>query len=97
MAELRLDPRTLCAALLHDVIEDTEADFERVAAEFGVEVAELVDGVSKITRMEFQSQEEAQAENFRKMLLAMASDIRVILIKLAGRGALARTPARIGA
>jgi len=85
LASLRLDARTLCAALLHDVVEDTGTELTRIKQEFGVEVAELVDGVSKITRMEFQSQEEAQAENFRKMLLAMAADIRVILIKLADR------------
>jgi RelA/SpoT family (p)ppGpp synthetase len=85
LASLRLDARTLCAALLHDVVEDTATDLERIRLDFGAEVAELVDGVSKITRMEFQSQEEAQAENFRKMLLAMAADIRVILIKLADR------------
>ncbi len=85
LAGLRLDSRTLCAALLHDVIEDTGIELARIEREFGDEVAELVDGVSKITRMEFQSQEEAQAENFRKMLLAMAADIRVILIKLADR------------
>lgn len=85
LASLRLDARSLCAAMLHDVVEDTGTDLDRVRNEFGSEVAELVDGVSKITRMEFQSQEEAQAENFRKMLLAMAADIRVILIKLADR------------
>ena len=82
---MRLDARTLSAAILHDVIEDTGTAKEKLAEEFGADVAGLVDGVSKITRIEFQSQEEAQAENFRKMLLAMASDIRVILIKLADR------------
>lgn len=85
LASLRLDSSSLCAALMHDVVEDTGTDLEQVRSEFSTEVAELVDGVSKITRMEFQSQEEAQAENFRKMLLAMAADIRVILIKLADR------------
>ncbi len=85
LAGLRLDPGTLCAALLHDVVEDTNVDLDGIQKEFGPEVAELVDGVSKITRMEFQNQEEEQAENFRKMLLAMAADIRVILIKLADR------------
>src|SRR3989338_8780812 len=85
LATMRLDARTLSAAILHDVIEDTGTAKEKLAAEFGADVAGLVDGVSKITRIEFQSQEEAQAENFRKMLLAMASDIRVILIKLADR------------
>jgi RelA/SpoT family (p)ppGpp synthetase len=82
---MRLDARSLMAALLHDVIEDTATAKERIAEQFGREVAELVDGVSKITRIEFQSEAEAQAENFRKMLLAMARDIRVILIKLADR------------
>ncbi|HYA37619.1 MAG TPA: bifunctional (p)ppGpp synthetase/guanosine-3',5'-bis(diphosphate) 3'-pyrophosphohydrolase, partial [Candidatus Methylomirabilis sp.] len=85
MAGMHLDGKSLTAAILHDVIEDTPTAKERIAEEFGADVAELVDGVSKITRIEFQSQEEAQAENFRKMLLAMASDIRVILIKLADR------------
>jgi len=82
---MHLDAKSITAAILHDVIEDTPTAKEHLAAEFGKDVAALVDGVSKITRIEFQSQEEAQAENFRKMLLAMASDIRVILIKLADR------------
>ncbi len=85
LAGMHLDGKSITAAILHDVIEDTPTVKERIAEEFGNDVAELVDGVSKITRIEFQSQEEAQAENFRKMLLAMASDIRVILIKLADR------------
>ncbi len=85
LADMHLDSRTLSAAILHDVIEDTPTAKERLVEEFGKDVAEMVDGVSKITRIEFQSQEEAQAENFRKMLLAMARDIRVILIKLADR------------
>ncbi len=85
LTTMRLDARTLSAAILHDVIEDTGTSKEKIIDEFGADVAGLVDGVSKITRIEFQSQEEAQAENFRKMLLAMASDIRVILIKLADR------------
>ncbi|MBI3575798.1 MAG: HD domain-containing protein, partial [Gammaproteobacteria bacterium] len=70
LATMRLDARTLSAAILHDVIEDTGTVKEKLAEEFGADVAGLVDGVSKITRIEFQSQEEAQAENFRKMLLA---------------------------
>ena len=82
---MHLDARSIIAAILHDVIEDTPTAKENIAEQFGADVAALVDGVSKITRIEFQSQEEAQAENFRKMLLAMASDIRVILIKLADR------------
>ena len=85
LAGMRLDAKSITAAILHDVIEDTPTAKERIAEEFGEDIAALVDGVSKITRIEFQSQEEAQAENFRKMLLAMASDIRVILIKLADR------------
>lgn len=85
LAGLRMDPQTLMAALLHDVIEDTEVTKEELAAQFGSVVAELVDGVSKLTQIEFKSKAEAQAENFRKMTLAMANDIRVILVKLADR------------
>lgn len=85
LAKMRLDHCCLIAALLHDVIEDTGISKERVAKEFGEEVAELVDGVSKLTHMSFSSQAEAQAANFRKMLLAVAKDIRVIIIKLADR------------
>jgi len=85
LGELRLDHKSIIAAILHDVIEDTETVKEQIAGEFGSEVAELVDGVSKLTQMEFESQAEAQAENFRKMILAMVRDIRVILVKLADR------------
>ncbi|CAK0780090.1 bifunctional (p)ppGpp synthase/hydrolase SpoT [Gammaproteobacteria bacterium] len=85
LAEMHLDHRSIMAALLHDVIEDTGTTKERLAGEFGHEVAELVDGVSKLTQIKFESRAEAQAENFRKMLMAMARDIRVILIKLADR------------
>ncbi len=85
LASMHMDAKSIMAAILHDVMEDTKTAKEHIAESFGKDVAELVDGVSKITRIEFQSQEEAQAENFRKMLLAMASDIRVILIKLADR------------
>lgn len=85
LAEQRLDPPSITAALLHDVIEDTGTSKARIAELFGEEVAELVDGVSKLTELQFESQAEAQAENFRKMLLAMVRDIRVILIKLADR------------
>src|SRR5581483_288393 len=85
LASMHMDAKSIIAAILHDVIEDTKTAKEGIAQAFGKDVAELVDGVSKITRIEFQSQEEAQAENFRKMLLAMASDIRVILVKLADR------------
>ncbi len=85
LAEMRMDAPTLTAAILHDVIEDTPIEKNVLATEFSPEVAELVDGVSKLTQIQFHSRLEAQAENFRKMLLAMAKDIRVILIKLADR------------
>lgn len=85
LAEMRLDEQTLLAAILHDVIEDTPIEKVALAEEFGHEVAELVDGVSKLAQIQFQSRAEAQAESFRKMLLAMAKDIRVILVKLADR------------
>ncbi|MCP5420520.1 MAG: bifunctional GTP diphosphokinase/guanosine-3',5'-bis pyrophosphate 3'-pyrophosphohydrolase [Gammaproteobacteria bacterium] len=85
LAESRFDAQTLMAAVLHDVIEDTPFGKEQVAERFGGEVAELVDGVTKLTQINFSSKLEAQAENFRKMFLAMARDIRVIIIKLADR------------
>jgi RelA/SpoT family (p)ppGpp synthetase len=85
LAELRLDHKSIIAAILHDVIEDTQIAKEQIATEFGSDVAELVDGVSKLTQIEFESHAEAQAENFRKMILAMVRDIRVILVKLADR------------
>jgi GTP diphosphokinase / guanosine-3',5'-bis(diphosphate) 3'-diphosphatase len=85
LAEMRMDYQSIMAAVLHDVIEDTATAKEQLAGEFGAEVAELVDGVSKLTQIKFESQAEAQAENFRKMLLAMVRDIRVILVKLADR------------
>ena len=85
LADMQMDADTLCAALLHDVLEDTPIQKNLLAKEFGEEVAELVDGVSKLTQMEFATKAEAQAENFRKMLLAMTRDIRVILVKLADR------------
>jgi GTP diphosphokinase / guanosine-3',5'-bis(diphosphate) 3'-diphosphatase len=85
LAELKLDAQTLMAALLHDVIEDTGVPKQHIAELFGEEVAELVDGVSKLDKIEFRSRAEAQAESFRKMLLAMVGDIRVILVKLADR------------
>ncbi|CAH0527281.1 bifunctional GTP diphosphokinase/guanosine-3',5'-bis pyrophosphate 3'-pyrophosphohydrolase [Vibrio hippocampi] len=85
LAEMRLDLETLQAALLHDVIEDTEVTKEELEAQFGNSVAELVDGVSKLDKLKFRDRKEAQAENFRKMVLAMVQDIRVILIKLSDR------------
>ncbi|MBX6393724.1 MAG: bifunctional (p)ppGpp synthetase/guanosine-3',5'-bis(diphosphate) 3'-pyrophosphohydrolase, partial [Burkholderiales bacterium] len=85
LSQWQLDPQTLMAALLHDVVEDTKISKDDISERFGKVVAELVDGVSKLDKIEFQSQQEAQAENFRKMLLAMARDVRVILIKLADR------------
>src|SRR5256886_10776209 len=84
-AELRLDDETIAAALLHDVVEDTDAELEDVRSEFGDEVAKLVEGVTKLTRVQFQSREQAEAENYRKLIVAMAADVRVILIKLADR------------
>jgi guanosine-3',5'-bis(diphosphate) 3'-pyrophosphohydrolase len=85
VADWQLDAQAVMAALLHDVVEDTAVSTGEITERFGKPVAELVDGVSKLDRIEFQSQAEAQAENFRKMLLAMARDVRVILIKLADR------------
>ena len=85
LAKWHLDAHALMAALLHDVVEDTPATKQEVGDLFGKPVAELVDGVSKLDRIEFQTEAHAQAENFRKMLLAMARDVRVILIKLADR------------
>ncbi len=85
LAEWHLDAQTLSAALLHDVVEDTPATATEIANRFGKSVALLVDGVSKLDRLAFESEQHAQAENFRKMLLAMAKDVRVILIKLADR------------
>ena len=82
---MRLDTETLCAALLHDTVEDTSASIEEVRERFGEEIAQIVDGVTKLTGITFQSRDEAQAENYRKMMVAMASDVRVILIKLADR------------
>lgn len=85
LGKLRLDTQTLTAALLHDVMEDTHVSKAEISNRFGKPVAELVDGVSKLDKIEFQTHADAQAENFRKMLLAMARDVRVILIKLADR------------
>lgn len=84
-AQLRLDDETIAAALLHDVVEDTDVELDDVRAEFGDEIAKLVEGVTKLTRVQFQSREQAEAENYRKLIMAMAEDARVILIKLADR------------
>ena len=85
LADLEMDRSTIAAALLHDVVEDTSVTSEEVAARFGDEIASLVDGVTKLTRIPYQTKEDAQVENLRKMFLAMAKDIRVIIIKLADR------------
>ncbi|MBS3856678.1 bifunctional GTP diphosphokinase/guanosine-3',5'-bis pyrophosphate 3'-pyrophosphohydrolase [Proteus mirabilis] len=85
LADMRLDHQTLMAALLHDVIEDTPATFKDIETLFGSTVADLVEGVSKLDKLKFRDKKEAQAENFRKMIMAMVKDIRVILIKLADR------------
>src|SRR5215472_2263825 len=85
IADLRLDAASVCAGLLHDVVEDTLATTDDISKEFGTEVAELVDGVTKLSKINFTSKEDRQAENFRKMVVAMARDIRVLLIKLCDR------------
>ena len=85
LAKMHLDHESLMAAMLHDVIEDTAITYEGVASQFGDTVAMIVDGVSKLTHLEFDTKAEAQAENFQKMVLAMAHDLRVILVKLADR------------
>ena len=82
---LKLDVPSIVTALLHDVVEDTPASLGEVQAQFGAEIAQLVDGVTKVSKISFQSREEKQAENFRKMIIAMARDIRVVLVKLADR------------
>ncbi|MFT3808283.1 RelA/SpoT family protein [Arenimonas sp.] len=85
LGELRMDAETLCAAILHDTLEDTQLPRADIVAEFGTAVAELVDGVTKLDRIQFRDKQEAMAESFRKMMLAMSRDLRVILIKLADR------------
>lgn len=85
VADMNLDYRSVMSALLHDVLEDTNTDRGQMAAEFGEEVAKIVDGLSKLNHLEFKTKEDAQAESLRKMMLAMVSDIRVIMIKLADR------------
>src|SRR6516225_924508 len=85
ITELRLDTASVCAGLLHDVVEDTLASTNDLEREFGVEIAHLVDGVTKLSKINFTSKEDRQAENFRKMVVAMARDIRVLLVKLCDR------------
>ncbi|MHB1946819.1 MAG: bifunctional GTP diphosphokinase/guanosine-3',5'-bis pyrophosphate 3'-pyrophosphohydrolase [Gammaproteobacteria bacterium] len=85
LAEMRMDPQTIMAAIMHDVIEDTDIEKKDLVNKFGREVADIVDGVTKLTQIEFETRAQAQAENFRKMVMAMAKDIRVILVKLADR------------
>ena len=85
LSTLGLDHSTICAALLHDVIEDTDVTLEDIAKEFSPEIAEMVDGVTKLSKLNYTSEQEQQVENYRKMFLAMGKDIRVILIKLADR------------
>ena len=85
LAEMHLDSEAICAAILHDVVEDTEASLGEIQEKFGEDVALIVDGVSKLDQIQFRSRAEAQAESFRKMMLAMIGDIRVILVKLADR------------
>jgi guanosine-3',5'-bis(diphosphate) 3'-pyrophosphohydrolase len=85
LADLRLDLSSICAAFLHDTVEDTAAKLEDIEREFGKDVAALVDGVTKLNKMSFRTTEEKQAENFRKMIIAMSKDIRVIIVKLSDR------------
>lgn len=85
LANLELDDATICAALLHDVVEDTEVTREQIIEKFGEEIAEMVDGVTKLSKLKYTTLKEQQVEDYRKMFLAMGKDIRVILIKLADR------------
>lgn len=85
LAKMRLDYQTIMATLLHDVVEDTSVSQDDLIQQFGEDVTALVDGVTKLTKIKFESRAEAQAENFRKMVLAMVKDIRVIMVKLADR------------
>ena len=79
----KLDSKALCAALLHDVVEDTHINVENISSEFGENIANIVDGLSKLDKIKFDTKSQEQSENFRKMFLAMSRDVRVILIKLA--------------
>jgi GTP pyrophosphokinase len=85
LADMKLDVTSLCAALLHDVVEDTKIPIEKISENFGAEVARLVEGVTKISRLDLLAPEDRQAENVRKMLLAMVNDVRVVMVKLADR------------
>ncbi|HIC84883.1 MAG TPA: bifunctional (p)ppGpp synthetase/guanosine-3',5'-bis(diphosphate) 3'-pyrophosphohydrolase, partial [Desulfobacterales bacterium] len=85
LAQMKMDVVCIAAGLLHDTIEDTEATLEEIESLFGSDTAKIVDGVTKISKMQFTNREQRQAENIRKMILAMSSDIRVILVKLADR------------
>lgn len=85
LTEVQIDKASLVGAVLHDVIEDTDIGYDEIAHEFGEEVAQIVDGVTKLTQIKFRSKEEAKAENFRKMILAMTKDLRIIMVKLADR------------
>src|ERR1044071_7614794 len=92
IADLRLDTASVCAGLLHDVVEDTKSSSDDIGRVFGNEIAGLVDGVTKLGKINFTSKEDRQAESFRKMVVAMAQDIRVLLIKLGDRLENMRTP-----
>lgn len=85
LAELNMDTATIAAGLLHDVLEDTDVTYETLAKEFGHEITNLVDGVTKLKKLKYRTKQETQAENLRKMVIAMSKDIRVIIIKLADR------------
>ena len=85
LAELEMDDSSIIAGILHDTIEDTSLTYDKIKKEFSEEIAELVDGVTKLTKISYTTKQEIQAENFRKMFLAMAKDIRVIIIKLCDR------------
>jgi GTP pyrophosphokinase len=96
LTDMKLDTASICTALLHDTVEDTSATLEEIEKLFGVEISRLVDGVTKLSKIEFQSAQEKQAENFRKLVLAMSEDIRVLLVKLADRLHNMRTLHHIG-